>query len=107
MNACRNPQKSLGRWRRGGCRVNRNGQPVVPERAIQRSADLADGYGAVDLLAVDEQRGRGTDPNCVTLLHGSLDRAFVLPLYARLQFHGIKIMLLPLQKRQAAKAGKP
>jgi hypothetical protein len=68
---------------------------------------LADGYGAIDLLAVDEQSGRGTDPNRVPLLHGSLDRAFVLRFQARLQSYGIKIMLLPLQKSQAVKCGKP
>ena len=65
--------------------------------AIQRSTQLADRHGAVNLFSVDEQCRSGFHAEPVGLFHRSLHRTFVLRLNAGLQLDNVKIVLLALQ----------
>ena len=65
--------------------------------AIQHGADLGDGQGAIQLLAIDEQCGSGAHAKRVAFLDGGFDRGLVLRLDARREFGIVDIVLLSLQ----------
>ena len=78
----------------------------VLQSPIERGTDLANGHGAINLLAVDKHRGRSRNADALGLFHRCLYRTFVLSLDAGLQLLRVHIVLLSLQHRHLIDGNK-